>query len=171
MGNIASKKRVERRNREVLLLNSNHRAIYTITLKRSLKLLENKKAYIIESEGILRSPNINFERPTVIALKEYRNIPKPKYVPINFRLVSIRDEHTCQYCSGPGETIDHIVPKSRGGLHIWENVVLCCRRCNSLKGSKFLSELNWRLKRKPAVPNIIRVRVEEARRDGWKKYI
>ena len=171
MSASANRKKIYRPNHEVLLLNANHRPIYTITLRRSLKLIESNKAYIIEHQGILNSPSLSVKRPVIVALKEYRQIPEPKFIPINRKVVSLRDNHLCQYCGESGETIDHVIPKSKGGRHTWENIVLCCKSCNSKKGDKLLHELNWKLVKLPKVPEILRVRIEVMHYESWERYI
>jgi 5-methylcytosine-specific restriction endonuclease McrA len=66
--------------------------------------------------------------------------------------VFVRDDHTCQYCGERAENVDHVVPRSRGGLHVWENVVAACRRCNSQKEDRLLHEAGFRLRREPRAP-------------------
>jgi 5-methylcytosine-specific restriction endonuclease McrA len=63
-----------------------------------------------------------------------------------------RDAHRCAYCDGVGDTIDHVVPRSRGGRHEWTNVVAACRRHNMQKGDRLLEELGWKLRTEPRVP-------------------
>jgi 5-methylcytosine-specific restriction endonuclease McrA len=87
--------------------------------------------------------------------------------------VFVRDDHTCQYCGAPAENIDHVLPRSRGGQHLWENVVAACRRCNSRKEDRLPSEAGFRLRREPKAPKetlwiVIAVgRVEP----GWEPYL
>jgi hypothetical protein len=68
----------------------------------------------------------------------------------------VRDQGRCAYCSGPATTIDHVVPRSRGGTHSWENVVAACRPCNLAKGNHLLTELGWSLPDPPAAPQGLR---------------
>ena len=64
----------------------------------------------------------------------------------------VRDGHRCQYCGANAENIDHIVPRSRGGEHVWENVVAACRPCNTRKEDRLLHEVGFVLRRKPMAP-------------------
>jgi 5-methylcytosine-specific restriction endonuclease McrA len=79
-------------------------------------------------------------------------VPYRWNTPLNRRSVFARDDHRCQYCGGPAESIDHVVPRSRGGDHTWENVVAACRPCNVRKRDRMLHETSMRLLRVPSVP-------------------
>ena len=87
--------------------------------------------------------------PTVVRLARFVRVPYRREVPLTRRAVLDRDAHTCVYCGGRADTIDHVRPRSRGGAHIWTNVVAACARCNHRKGDRLLSELGWHL---PAPP-------------------
>ena len=76
--------------------------------------------------------------PSVIRLRQLVRVPYDRHVPLSRRAVFVRDQHECQYCSGPAETLDHVVPRSRGGAAHWDNVVAACRRCNLHKGDRLL---------------------------------
>jgi 5-methylcytosine-specific restriction endonuclease McrA len=73
-------------------------------------------------------------------------------VALNRRAVFARDGHRCQYCGASAENIDHVIPRSRGGLHSWENVVASCRPCNARKRDHLLEESGMRLRRPPTIP-------------------
>jgi 5-methylcytosine-specific restriction endonuclease McrA len=89
------------------------------------------------------------------------------------RAVFVRDDHVCQYCGERAENVDHVVPRSRGGRHVWENVVAACRRCNSHKEDRLPHEVGLRLRREPRAPKetlwiVIAVgRIEP----GWAPYL
>jgi 5-methylcytosine-specific restriction endonuclease McrA len=72
--------------------------------------------------------------------------------PLNRRAVFARDGGRCQYCGSTAESIDHVVPRSRGGEHVWENVVAACRRCNTHKRDRLLNETTMSLPRRPVAP-------------------
>jgi 5-methylcytosine-specific restriction endonuclease McrA len=93
----------------------------------------------------------------VIRLLRYVRVPYQRRVPLSRRAVFIRDRHTCQYCGAPAENLDHVLPRSRGGSHTWENVVGACRRCNTRKGDCTLEEAGLRLVAVPRAPRL----------DGW----
>ena len=102
----------------------------------------------------VHSPSLALRLPSVIALKEF--IPaarRPAFTRFN---VFLRDHFACQYCGGgyptPDLTFDHVIPRSRGGGHNWENVVSACHKCNHLKADKPLKELGWRLRSLPREP-------------------
>jgi len=88
----------------------------------------------------------------VVRLLRYVTVPHSKPLPTR-RGVLARDRYRCGYCLGRGDTIDHVIPRSRpGGVHDWENVVAACRRCNGKKDDRLLSELGWTLKITPYRP-------------------
>jgi len=105
-------------------------------------------------EWIVRSPNLDLNLPSVIALKEY--VPTCTKHPAAFtrRNVYLRDGFTCQYCNEPFPTkvltYDHVVPVSKGGRNTWDNVVTCCTYCNSKKGNRLLRDLRGEMKLKTA---------------------
>jgi 5-methylcytosine-specific restriction endonuclease McrA len=90
--------------------------------------------------------------PSVIRLRHYVRVPYRSVVPLSRRAVFARDGHRCQYCDRAAENIDHVVPRSRGGPHAWENVVASCRACNSRKEDRLLSEAGLRLPHPPREP-------------------
>lgn len=130
----------------VLLLNASFEPIRVVSLHRAVTLVVTEKADIVERKpGVLRSPSISVPVPSVIALRVFVKIPYRATLPLNRRAVIARDGGKCAYCGKDGSTIDHVVPRSKGGKHVWENVVCACRPCNSKKDDKTLSELGWEL--------------------------
>jgi 5-methylcytosine-specific restriction endonuclease McrA len=128
----------------VLLLNASFEPIRVVSLHKAVTMIVTDKAELVERKsGVLRSPSMSVPIPAVIALRVYVKIPYRATLPLNRRAVMVRDDSTCGYCGNPGSTIDHIIPRSRGGLHVWENVVCACRPCNSKKDDKTLTELAW----------------------------
>jgi 5-methylcytosine-specific restriction endonuclease McrA len=87
-----------------------------------------------------------------VRLRRYVRVPYRWTTPLNRRSVFARDGHRCQYCDGPAESIDHVVPRSRGGLHSWDNVVAACRPCNVRKRDRMLTETSMTLRHQPAEP-------------------
>jgi 5-methylcytosine-specific restriction endonuclease McrA len=87
--------------------------------------------------------------------------------------VFVRDGHRCQYCGAQAENIDHVVPRSRGGAHSWDNVVACCRRCNSRKQDRLLDEAGFRLTRMPRAPRsrLWLLAASGEVRDEWAPYV
>ncbi len=130
----------------VLLLNASFEPIRVVSLHRAVTMIVTDKADLVERKpGVLRSPSLEVPIPSVIALRAYVKIPFRATLPLNRRAVVRRDNGICAYCGGAGSTIDHVVPRARGGRHVWENVVLACRPCNSKKDDKTLAELGWEL--------------------------
>lgn len=160
-----------------LLLNASYEPLRVIPLRRALHLVLAKKAEVLEEgEGVVRSAKVTMPRPSVIRLTYMVKVPYRSRLPLTRTNLTARDRGECQYCGasvGSRGTIDHVVPRSRGGKHAWENVVLACGPCNSKKDDRTLSELGWSLERKPFAPKgtswiIIGLhRVE----DSWQPYL
>ena len=106
-----------------------------------------------EQGSVLHSHRMNLQMPSVIRLLEYRRIPHQTRA-LSRKNILLRDRNTCQYCQkvliASELTLDHVVPRCRGGLSTWENLVACCRDCNRRKGNQMLHELSeMRLLREP----------------------
>ena len=110
---------------------------------------------VSEYNEVVRSPSQEFNLPSVISLKDF--IPLPSKAAFTRFNVFLRDKFTCQYChdffKAEELTFDHVIPKSKGGKTSWQNVVTCCRLCNTKKGNKTLNKLNIRLYNDPKTPN------------------
>lgn len=133
-------------------MNASYQPLNLVNLRRAVVLvLKNKAEIIEEGDGILHSERFEMPFPSVIRLVYYVNVPY-RAVSLNRRAVFARDNHTCQYCGGRAESIDHVVPRSRGGEHSWENVVAACRRCNTRKMNRLPGEAGLKLMRKPSEP-------------------
>ena len=136
-----------------LVLNASYEPLSVVSARRAVVLLVRDKAELVESqEGHWRSERLRVPIPAVIRLVRYVRVPYRRRVPLTRRAVFARDEGTCQYCKDRAENLDHVVPRSRGGTHTWENVVAACRACNTRKGSKTPREAGMRLARVPAAP-------------------
>lgn len=139
----------------VLLLNASWEALRAIPMKRAVCLVLQDKAEIVESNGTsIRSVSISIPKPEVIRLKYYVKVPPRKRVPLSNKAILLRDNYRCGYCGLHATTIDHILPKSKGGNHTWENCISACSKCNTKKGSKILSELGWTLNKQPEPPSM-----------------
>ena len=88
---------------------------------------------------------VQLRAPAVVRLTRYVRIPYRGPVPLTRRAVFARDGGRCVYCGVPATSIDHVVPRSRGGRHEWDNVVSACRRCNHVKADRTVADLGWRL--------------------------
>jgi 5-methylcytosine-specific restriction endonuclease McrA len=140
----------------VLVLNATYEPINVCTVKRAVVLLLKDKAEVIEhSEWALRSASASIQRPTVIRLVTYVRIPRDTHRrKITRRAVFARDEWTCQYCGSRANlTVDHVIPKSKGGGSSWENIVASCAPCNRRKGDLLPRQVGMRLLRPPRTPS------------------
>ena len=82
----------------------------------------------------------------------YVKAPYARRVALNRENIFIRDKYICQYCGNQAESIDHIIPKSKGGQHEWQNVVACCKKCNLIKADKYLNQTILKLVQEPLKP-------------------
>ncbi|MBM3671670.1 MAG: HNH endonuclease [Actinobacteria bacterium] len=137
-----------------LLLNASFEPLCVVSARRAVVLVLKEKAEILERNGAeFRSERTSIPAPSVIRLVHFVRVPFRTRVPLSRRAVFARDHHRCQYCNRNAENIDHVVPRSRGGTHTWENVVASCRNCNAKKEDRLLQEANLRLKRTPRAPH------------------
>src|SRR5258707_8640380 len=138
----------------VLVLNASYEPINVCAARRAIVLVLKGVARAEEENGhFLHSTRFTIRVPSVIRLLEYRRIPHQTRA-LSRRNILLRDRNTCQYCCkvmSSGElTLDHVMPRSRGGLSTWENLVACCHDCNRRKGNQMLHELTeMKLQREP----------------------
>ncbi len=144
-------------NRAVLVLNTNYAPLTICSAKRAIILYYSEKVDILESyEQVVHSPSVSLNVPSVIKLKSFVKYNSMTVV-LNRRNIFIRDRHQCQYCEtveGP-LTLDHVIPKERGGGDNWDNLVIACQPCNRKKGNRTPEEAGLKLKRMPKKPNRI----------------
>ena len=136
---------------KVLVLNASYEPLNITSWRRAVVLLLKGKAEQLEhNERLIYT---NFPLPSVIRLRQYIQVPY-KEIPLTRRNILERDRHACQYCNYRGEqlTLDHIIPRSRGGGETWENLVAACVRCNVKKGNRTLKEANMTLRCTPRRP-------------------
>jgi 5-methylcytosine-specific restriction endonuclease McrA len=141
--------------RHVLLLNASYEPLTTISLRRAVVLVLAGKAEALEADAggaVVRSAALELAAPAVVRLTYFVRVPYHGRVPLTRRAVMRRDNYRCAYCSSRAETIDHVIPRSRGGQHVWENVVASCKTHNTRKSNHLLSELGWSLSFTPGVP-------------------
>lgn len=146
-----------------------------VSFKRALVLVLNEKATVLAGADSQRvhSANREFELPTVILLQRYVRIPGSRKIPVSRRGVLRRDGFRCGYCSKSANTIDHVLPKSRGGQDTWENLVACCLKCNNAKSDKTPAEMGWELRVTPKMPSgvIWTVRGAERAEPQWAEFL
>jgi 5-methylcytosine-specific restriction endonuclease McrA len=140
----------------VLVLNATYEPINVCTVRRAVVLLLKEKAEVIEqSERQLHSANASITRPAVIRLVTYVKVPRDTHKrKITRRAVFARDDWTCQYCGSRAQlTVDHVIPRSKGGGSTWDNIVAACAPCNRRKGDALPRQAGMTLTRPPRVPN------------------
>ena len=140
----------------MLVLNATYEPINVCTVRRAAVLLLKAKAEMVEhAEWELRAESISLPRPMVIRLVAYVNVPRDTHRrKITRRAVFARDRWTCQYCGSRSSlTVDHVVPRSRGGASSWDNIVTSCAPCNRRKGDTPLRQAGMQLMRQPSNPN------------------
>lgn len=164
-------------SQEVLVLNSDYEPLNVCNLRRAIILVYLGKADILHAreeeleaaaalEGLdprtyvvagrtalSTAEGESIAAPSVVRLRHHVRRPLPE-LKLSRRSVFARDNFTCQYCGSHGKdlTIDHVVPKRHGGGAQWENLVACCRRCNTKKGDKAPEKVGMKLIRQPRRP-------------------
>jgi 5-methylcytosine-specific restriction endonuclease McrA len=141
----------------VLVLNASYEPINVCTVRRAAILILKQRAEVLErSEWLLHAESMTLPRPVVIRLLTYVRIPRDAHRrKITRRAVFARDRWTCQYCGHErgNLTVDHVIPRSKGGPSTWENIVTCCAPCNRRKGDKLPRQANMIPSRTPSAPN------------------
>ncbi|MGE0200066.1 MAG: HNH endonuclease [Candidatus Melainabacteria bacterium] len=161
---------------QVLLLNASYEPLNICHWQRAATLLVKGKAETVERNG--REIHPGMPLPVVIRLLYYVKIPH-KDIPLTRRNVMHRDGYTCQYCGKRSElTIDHVIPRSKGGRDTWKNVVVACQQCNVKKGDKTPQQAGMQLRKNPSRPvNFINFELSKQHRVGtheytqWDKYM
>jgi len=161
----------------VLVLNATYEPINVCTVRRATVLILKSKAEVLEhGKGRLRSERLEFERPVVIRLVTYVKVPRDVHRrKITRKAVLARDSWTCQYCGAnrPGLTVDHVIPRSRGGESVWENIVAACASCNRRKGNRLPKEASMHPRHLPRPPGpLVFIRISSPRIPvTWERYL
>jgi len=136
-----------------LVLNATFEPLGIVSTRRALLLVLATKAELVHAtERLFRSERTALPEPSIVRLARYVRVPHDRTLAVNRRTVFARDSHRCQYCGSAAESIDHVVPRSRGGLHVWDNVVAACRRCNTRKEDRLPHEAGLLLRSHPVAP-------------------
>jgi len=163
-------------NSHVLVLNQNYEPLNVCNVRRAFVLLDLGKAEMLEEgEGLLRSSSLAFPRPSVIRLIYLIRRPRPQ-MRLTRREVFQRDHFTCMYCGEQAHelTLDHVIPRYRGGRHTWENLVSACKRCNHRKAGRTPQEARMHLLREPFHPRASAYYVFHQylhNEHAWRKFI
>lgn len=181
-----------------LVLNKAWISITAVTVREAIVSVVNEASRIIDPESyqlydfdgwynhtksrtydkkiMIRTGSLQFPAPEIIVLTRYSKVPY-RGVPFSRKNLYARDSYRCQYCGAtPGIkrlTIDHIMPRSRGGKSSWINCVLCCGECNMRKGNKTLKELGWKLKQTPKAPTwspLFQIKKDDYK-ESWRKFL
>ena len=164
----------------VLVLNASYEPINICGARRALVLVLKGVARTEEEHGlVLHAQRSRVAMPSVIRLLEYRRIPYQTRA-LSRKNILLRDRNTCQYCGetfGPGDlTLDHVIPRSRGGDSTWENLVARCHACNRRKGNRMLDEIDDMILLREPRPFSLHTSRQIMRMlgradDRWRKYL
>jgi 5-methylcytosine-specific restriction endonuclease McrA len=162
--------------RNVLVLNTTYEPLNVCSVRRALVLLFKDKAEVLEQSGAAyRSARATYELPHVIRLRDYVHLPRQSLASrTSRRAVFARDHHRCQYCGSERHlTVDHVVPRSRGGPDTWDNLVTSCAPCNRKKGDRPPHLAGLRLLRQPRPPSpgaFVFLHVDDIH-ESWRPYL
>ena len=159
----------------VLVLNQDYRALSVCSVERALVLVFLHKAELIQArpDRLVRSARSAYPWPSIVRLKDYVRVPYRRIM-MTRRNILRRDSHRCQYCGSRERlTLDHVLPKSRGGRDTWENLVAACVPCNNRKGNKTPEEARMPLRRSPFRPSHVMYLRDflGSLDDAWKPYL
>ena len=191
-------------NNNVLVLKNHYAAVRVVNVRRAFSLLLRQLAEVVHVESDeflsydfegwcdvsefkrrfepdghdwLRTVQLEIAVPRIIRLLFYDRLPRQQ-VKFNRRNIFARDQSRCQYCGKRFATtelsLDHVVPRSRGGTSTWENVVCCCIQCNVRKGGRTPKEAHMKLIVPPQRPRrspVLRIKLSEGRYASWKHFL
>ena len=165
-------------NQDVLVLNSDYEPLNICNMRRAMNLVFLGKVDVLhEDSAVLHTVTREYRSPSVVRLKNHIKRPHPQ-LRLSRRSILARDNYTCQYCGHAGHdlTVDHVIPRRMGGPTSWDNLVCCCKRCNTRKGDKTLAQIGFvlpQLPRKPKyVPFISLTKfISGARNQVWRDYL
>jgi 5-methylcytosine-specific restriction endonuclease McrA len=157
-----------------LVLNASYEPLSVVSARRAMVLVLGDKAETVhETDELVHSERLTMALPSVIRLRYFVRVPYRRGTALSRRGVFLRDQGACQYCGRRADSIDHVVPRSRGGDHSWDNVVAACGRCNTAKRDRLLEETGMRLHRRPEAPpqlSWVAVAVQRVPSD-WARYL
>lgn len=156
------------------MLNATFEPLGVVAARRALVLVLAERAEMLHStDRTIHSARSSFPEPSVVKLSYYVKVPRVRRMALNRTAIFLRDAFRCQYCGAAAENIDHVVPRSRGGPHAWENVVASCRRCNSRKEDHLPHEAGLSLAHRPEQPNRFDLLLVAATgvRPDWEAYL
>ena len=156
-----------------LVLNADHQPLTIVSAERGLTLVMKGKVDLVASNGrVMHSEREAYHVPSVVCVRYYVHVPYNAVAPaVSRKAVFARDHGECQYCGEKAENIDHVIPRTKGGRHTWDNLVAACRKCNSRKADKTLAQSGLTLRRKPVEPKGSRYYVHGYPEAEWEPYL
>ena len=160
--------------RSALVLNATYEPLSVVSARRAICLVLCDKADVVEDDDeTVHSERMSVRAPLVIRLRYVVKVPYERHTAMSRRAVFARDNHRCGYCGGVADSIDHVLPRSRGGKNVWENVIAACRPCNLHKRDRTPEEAGMRLASRPRAPRELSWIVFAVPRvpEEWKPYL
>ncbi len=165
-------------NHDVLVLNSDYEPLNICNMRRAINLVFLGKVDVLHEDSLVFHSARSYVRsPSVVRLRCHVKRPMPQ-LKLSRRSVFARDNYTCQYCGhrGPDLTVDHVVPRRFGGPTSWDNLVCCCKKCNTRKSDKTLTQVGFTLRVKPRRPKYVPFIsltkfINGARNEVWRDYL
>lgn len=160
--------------RRALVLNASYEPLSVVSSRRAVCLLLAEKAELLEADdGVIRSVTLTMPSPAVIRLCYMVKAPRRRVASVSRRAVFARDDYRCQYCGGGADSIDHVLPRSRGGGDGWDNLAAACRACNATKRNRTPAEAGMRLMRPCRAPRASTWNVigGSGVPEAWKPYL
>jgi len=160
--------------RSALVLNASFEPLSVVSAQRATCLVLAEKADLVEGDGhVLHSASLSVPCPSVIRLRYMVKVPFVRRAALSRRAIFARDDHRCQYCGERADSIDHVVPRSKGGPHTWENVAAACRPCNLTKRDRTPDEAGMRLEKPCRAPRATAwvVVAVSGIPDTWRPYL
>ena len=156
---------------KVLVLNADYTPLNVTSLKKGFKLVIKGKAEVLKEQEIpIVTSYKTYVRPLIIRLLQYVKY-RMRSIRVNRNRIYKRDGHQCVYCgSNRHLTIDHVIPKSRGGSNDWMNLVTCCNKCNVYKSDRTPEEANMTLKKKPYIPSVFSDVIYSSIEKIWEEF-
>jgi len=157
-----------------LILNNTYEPINITSSLRAFNLFYRGKAEMLEIDALnpfILGDNV-VDRPTVVRLLYYAPVQNRKSI-LTRKNLFLRDDNMCIYCGSPNNlTIDHVIPKSKGGKNTWDNLTTCCKKCNAIKDNKTPAQANLTMRHKPYNPSYVQlIKKTESMHETWGNYL